>query len=134
MQRSHLIQLGDYGRIPATTLVWEAGMARRDWYCEDVLSGKMVVDIVWEDENVMAFHHPKPQSEIHVVIIPKKHITSILDKDAVDGQLLTSLILAIQQTAQRLGLDEKGFYVRTNAASEGVTPHMHWHVVGPGIP
>jgi hypothetical protein len=33
-------------------------MARRDWYCEDVLSGKIEVRQVWEDERVLAFHHP----------------------------------------------------------------------------
>ncbi len=44
------------------------------------------------------------------------------------------MVLAVQKTARKLDLDEEGFYVRTNAAAPGVTPHMHWHVVGPGIP
>ena len=109
-------------------------MARRDWYCEDVLSGKIDVIKIWEDDQVLAFHHPKPQSEIHVVVIPKRHINSILDRDAADGALLTSTILAIQDVAHTLDLDKNGFYVRTNAADEGVTPHMHWHIYGPGIP
>jgi diadenosine tetraphosphate (Ap4A) HIT family hydrolase len=69
-------------------------MARRYWYCEDILSGEVEVRRVWEDDRV----------------------------------------LAVQRTAQKLGLDRTGFYVRTNAAAPGVTPHMHWHVVGPGIP
>lgn len=109
-------------------------MARRDWYCEDVLSGKIEVRPVWENDEVLAFHHPKPTSAIHVVVIPKKHITSILDDEAADGPLLSSMIQAIQHVAHSLGLDKKGFYIRVNAASEGVTPHMHWHIVGPGIP
>jgi hypothetical protein len=37
------------------------------------------------------------------------------------------MIRAIQEAARSLALDQQGFYVRTNAASEGVTPHMHWH-------
>ena len=49
-------------------------MPRPDWYCDDVLSGKLDVEKVWEDERVLAFHHPKPTAEIHVVVIPKKHI------------------------------------------------------------
>lgn len=108
-------------------------MARRDWYCEDVLSGKLDVTKVWEDERVLAFIHPKPQSEIHVVVIPKTHVGSILDPAALDGTLLVSLIRAIQEVAKSTGLDRVGFYVRTNVASEGVTPHMHWHIYGPGI-
>jgi histidine triad (HIT) family protein len=109
-------------------------MTRRDWYCEDVLSGKIDVRVVWEDEWVLAFHHPEPSTEVHVVVIPKKHILSILAEEALDGALLTSMILAIQSVARDLGLDKQGFYVRTNAASDGVTPHMHWHICGPGIP
>jgi histidine triad (HIT) family protein len=109
-------------------------MALRDWYCEDVLSGNIKVRKVWEDERAMAFHHPNPQAEIHVVVIPKNHITSILDPLALDGALLSSMVLAIQNTAQELGLDKKGFYVRTNVAAPGVTPHLHWHIMGPGIP
>lgn len=109
-------------------------MARRDWYCEDVLSGKITVDVVWEDDRVMAFHHPKPTADIHLVVIPKKHIPSLLDPKASDGDLLLSLVAAIQESARHLGLDKIGFYVRTNVAGKGVTPHMHWHICGPGIP
>ena len=109
-------------------------MARRDWYCEDVLSGKIDVKRVWEDDRVLAFHHPRPQSKVHVVVIPKRHIASILDEEAVDGTLLTSIVLAIQSVSNSLELAKQGFYVRTNAGSEGVTPHMHWHIYGPGIP
>jgi histidine triad (HIT) family protein len=107
---------------------------RRDWYCEDVLTGNLLVEIVWEDERVLAFHHPAPQAEIHVVIIPKKHVASLLDPQALDGELLTSMLRAVQEAARTLSLDEKGFQIRANAASPGVTPHMHWHLIGPGIP
>lgn len=109
-------------------------MARRDWYCEDVLSGKLEVRVVWEDNLVLAFHHPQPTAEIHVMVIPKKHIPSLLDPKALDGELLSSMLRAVQETARTLGLDKSGFFVRANAIGEGVTPHMHWHVVGPGIP
>jgi histidine triad (HIT) family protein len=40
-------------------------MERRDWYCEDVLSGKLEIKKLWEDERVLAFHHPRPQAVIH---------------------------------------------------------------------
>ena len=61
-------------------------------------------------------------------------IKSILEPEAVDGKLLMSMVTAIQQTATKLGLDTQGFYIRTNAGTDGVTPHMHWHIYGPGIP
>ena len=109
-------------------------MARRDWYCEDILSGEIEVDVIWEDDLVLAFHHPKPAAEIHAVVIPRAHVASLLDPLALDGELLSSMVLAIQHVARALGLDQTGFYVRSNAAAPGVTPHMHWHIVGPGIP
>lgn len=108
-------------------------MARRNWYREDVLSGELEVDRVYEDERVLAFHHPRPVAELHVVVIPKGHVTSILDDEARDGPLLTSMVQAVQATAAAAALpDDAGFYVRTNVGAPGVTPHMHWHVIGPG--
>ena len=88
-------------------------MARRDWYCEDILSGKLDVQRVHEDDRVLAFHHPRPAAEIHVVVIPKSHVPSLLDAAALDGDLLSSMVRAIQATATSLGLLEgDGFYVR----------------------
>ncbi len=105
-------------------------MAKTDWYCEDVLSGRLDVQRIFEDERVLAFHHPRPSASPHVVIVPKEHVASLLDKKALDGQLLTSMLRAIQHVAGVLGLDGgDGFYVRANAAAPGVTPHMHWHVL-----
>ncbi len=111
-------------------------MARRDWYCEDVLSGDLTVDRIWEDDRVLAFHHPEPLSEIHIVVIPKQHVPSIMDPTALDGELLVSMATGVQNAARATGLDSTGFYVRTNIGTieQGVTPHMHWHIIGPGIP
>jgi histidine triad (HIT) family protein len=108
-------------------------MATRDWFCEDVLSGKLDIKKVWEDERVLAFHHPKPKAEIHVVVIPKQHVESLLDPLALEGALLSSMMQAIQNVAYQLRLDQTGFFVRANAAAPGVTPHMHWHIKGPGV-
>lgn len=88
-------------------------MAGRDWYCEDVLSGKLEISKVWEDDLVLAFHHPRTQAETHVVIIPKQHVPSILDPKALDGSLLSSIVMAVQGAARKLGLVDTGFYVRT---------------------
>lgn len=107
---------------------------RRDWYCEDVLPGRIRVEKLWEDDLVLAFHHPTPQAEVHIVVIPKKHIPSLLDPLALDGLLLSSMMQAVQQAAKTSGLDTSGFRVEMYAAAPGVTPHMHWHIKGPGIP
>ncbi|MBN1876784.1 MAG: HIT domain-containing protein [Anaerolineae bacterium] len=71
---------------------------------------------------------------MHVVVILMEHVSSILDPMALGEELLSSRVLAVQEVARQLGLDQTGFYAKTNAAAPGVIPHMHWHVVGPGIP
>ena len=103
-------------------------MKKRDWYCEDVLSEKMSVNKIWEDDRVLVFHHPAPLSRCHAVAIPKQHISSIMDPMAVDGALLASMVLGVQRAAAEMDIDQTGFYVQSNAVAPDVTPHMHWHI------
>jgi histidine triad (HIT) family protein len=101
---------------------------RRDWYCEDVLSGKLEVKKIWEDERVLVFYHPDPTAEHHAVAIPKKHIPSLMDPGILDGELLASMMIAVQKAATAMGIDKTGFFIESNAIDSGVTPHVHWHI------
>lgn len=49
-----------------------------DFYCDEVLSGKTKVNKVLETENVLAYHHTRPFWPVHIVAIPKKHISSLI--------------------------------------------------------
>jgi histidine triad (HIT) family protein len=98
-----------------------------------IVAGESPASVFHEDDVVLGLMDIGPVTRGHAMIIPKEHVSSILDPMALDGELLSSMVLAVQKTAWKLGLDEEGFYVRTNAAAPGVTPHMHWRVVGPGI-
>jgi histidine triad (HIT) family protein len=105
-------------------------MATRDWYCEDVLSGKLAVDRLFEDDRVLAFRHPYPSARPHVVVIPKTHVASLLAPEALDALLLSSMVTAVQHAAREEEMDGgDGFYLRANAVASGVTPHMHWHLL-----
>ncbi len=112
----------------------DAAGHKRDWYCEDVLSGKMQVTVLYDDERVLGFAHPYPTYEIHGIVIPRAHVASLMAAEALNGDLLTSMLKGVQAVARALGLEDKGFQLQANAAAPGVTPHMHWHVVGPGLP
>jgi ATP-dependent Clp protease ATP-binding subunit ClpA len=114
--------------------LFDAQGRKRDWYCEDVLTGKLKVNVVYEDERVMAMEHPYPEYVLHGVVIPKRHVASLLAGEALDGELLVSMLRGVQVIAGAVGLDKTGFQLQANAAAPGVTPHMHWHVVGPGLP
>jgi ATP-dependent Clp protease ATP-binding subunit ClpA len=107
---------------------------KRDWYCEDVLSGKLKVHVAWEDERVLAMEHPRPTYVVHGVVIPKTHVASLMADEALDGELLASMLRGVQAIARAVGLDKTGFRLEANAVAPGVTPHMHWHVIGPGVP
>ena len=120
-------------RDPRFEKYYDAQGKKRDWYCEDVLSGKMTVEVVHQDDRVMAFHHPDPAAPIHVVVIPKAHVAGLLAPEATDPELMRSVMTAVQEVARIMGLKSRGFFIRSNAATPDVTPHMHWHVMGPGI-
>jgi len=104
---------------------------KRDWYCEDVLSGKLEVERVFEDDAVLAFHHPFPTAAVHVVVIPKRHVPSLLGPEALEPALLVAMLGGVQEVARRLALGTEGVKLTANAGAPGVTPHMHWHVTSP---
>ncbi|MBA2371037.1 MAG: HIT domain-containing protein, partial [Chloroflexi bacterium] len=107
---------------------------KRDWYCEDVLSGKLKVRVIHEDDLVLAFEHPYPEYVTHAVVIPKTHVASLMADEAADPALLAAMIRAVQAVARSVGLHEQGFRIEANAGAPGVTPHLHWLVIGPGLP
>ncbi len=60
-----------------------------DFYCEEVLSGNTKVNKVLETESVLAYYHTKPFYPVHIVAIPKKHISSFLTLEESDNELFT---------------------------------------------
>jgi len=90
---------------------------------------------VYEDEDVFAFRHNVDQSkeewwEIHVVIIPKKWIPTILDIGLGDSKIWNRLIAGIQKVALKLGLQEKGFMIRMGVLPPYQhTEHVHIHIL-----
>ena len=116
---------------PYTYVAFDAQGRKRDWFCEDVLTGKAPIQRVFEDDLVLAFHHPRPIAAKHVVIIPKAHIPSLLGPEARDPKLLVAMINAVQEVVRRLEIGQEGVKLSANASAPGVTPHLHWHVTSP---
>ena len=111
--------------------VWDAEGNKRDWYCEDVLTGKAPIDRVYEDDLVLAFHHPRPEWPVHLVVIPKAHTPSLLGPEALNPELLLAMVGAVQRVA-KFALEGEVVTLVANAGARGVTPHMHWHVKSGG--
>jgi histidine triad (HIT) family protein len=99
----------------------------QDFYCEEVLSGRTPVIKVLETENVLAYHHTRPFWPVHIVVIPKSHIGSLLTIEA-ESVLLTEMIQVIQQVAVRVVAEHGACRVLTNLGEYQESKHLHWHV------
>ena len=98
-----------------------------DFYCDEVLSGRTPVARVLETETVLAYHHTRPFWPVHIVVIPKRHISSLLALDARDP-LLAELIAMIQQVADQVLAQHGACRVLTNLGDYQESKHLHWHV------
>jgi histidine triad (HIT) family protein len=99
-----------------------------DFYCDEVLSGRTAVNKVHETPNVLAYHHTRPFWPVHIVVIPKRHISSLLTLEESDAPLLLELLNVIRQVAQHV-VDEHGACrVLTNLGEYQDSKHLHWHV------
>jgi histidine triad (HIT) family protein len=99
-----------------------------DFYCDEVLSGRTPVTKFFETADVLAFHHTRPFYPVHVVVIPKRHIDSLLTLTEQDNDLLLELISIIRKVAVQI-MDEHGACrVLTNLGDYQESKHLHWHV------
>ena len=97
-----------------------------------IIDGEIPANIVYEDEQCLAFHDVTPQAPVHILVIPKKEITSIDDLSTEDEQLVGHLFLVIQQIAREQGLAENGYRVICNCGEGGgqTVFHLHYHLMG----
>lgn len=99
-----------------------------DFYCEQVLSGKTKVEKILETENALAFRHTRPFWETHIVVIPKKHISSLLDLQMTDAELFLELFEVIKQIAERVVAEKGAARVLTNLGKYQESKHLHFHI------
>lgn len=99
-----------------------------DFYCEEVLSGKTQVKKVLETDNVLAFYHTRPFWPVHVVVIPKKHIPSLLHLEEIDNPLFIELFSVIKQVAKKVKEENGACRILTNLGNYQDSNHLHFHV------
>lgn len=98
-----------------------------DFYCKEIISRKQNVDIIFETELVMAFHHTQPYFEQHVVIIPKAHIAS-LSSYPNSAELNYDVFKALSLVTKMLEKEFGGCRVSSNVGNYQTTKHLHWYV------
>ena len=107
---------------------WPVDGMTNDFYCAEVLSGHTPVNKIVETTEVLAFHHTRPFYPVHVVVIPKRHIDSLLALGQADNGLLLEMMRTIRQVAAQIVEDHGECRVITNLGEYQESKHLHWHV------
>ncbi len=100
-------------------------------FCK-IVKGSIPCNKVYEDERVLAFEDIHPMAPVHIVIIPKEHIATILDVYGDKMAVMGAMISAAREVSRKKGIDKSGFRVVINCNEEGgqVIFHLHMHVLG----
>lgn len=99
-----------------------------DFYCDEVLSGKTPVRVVRETDDVLAYHHTRPHWPVHVVVIPKRHVPSLVDLGEADASLLAGLLEVVREVAGEISAEHGACRVLTNLGDYQESKHLHFHV------
>jgi histidine triad (HIT) family protein len=97
-----------------------------------IAAGTIPCRKVYEDERVLAFEDIKPMAPVHIIIIPRRHIDTLMDVDPEGPEDLQAMMSAARVVARQKGVDRKGFRVVINCNEEGgqVVFHLHMHLLG----
>jgi histidine triad (HIT) family protein len=106
-------------------------MAEECIFCR-IVAGEVFSDIVYQDEDFLAFRDILPKAPTHVLIIPKTHITSAAELTEGQQNLVGRLIIIAKNLAEKEGIARKGYRLVINCGPEGgqVVPHLHLHLIG----
>jgi histidine triad (HIT) family protein len=88
--------------------------------------------IVYEDDRILAFHDINPQAPTHVLLVPKRHITSLNDLQPGDDHLMGELVRRAAAIAKERGISAGGFRTvfNTNSDAGQTVFHIHLHLLG----
>lgn len=89
-------------------------------------------EIVYEDEKVVGFRDITPAGPVHVLVIPKEHISGVMELSEDNAAVVSHLFLAAKKVAEEQGVSENGFRLVMNSGNDAgqSVPHMHLHIIG----
>jgi len=106
-------------------------MAERCIFCR-IVAGEVPGDIVYQDEDFLAFRDISPQAPTHLLVIPKTHIISLAQLAEEQQELAGRLVIIAKKLAEKEGIAERGYRLVINCGPEGgqLVPHLHLHLIG----
>lgn len=99
-------------------------------FCK-IIKGEIPSEKVYEDEEILVFKDINPATPIHVLVIPKKHISTLMEIGQEDSELMAKIMQAIQKVAKQLGVDKSGFRLIANCGPDSgqEVMHIHFHLL-----
>ncbi len=100
-------------------------------FCQ-IAAGKIPSDILYQDEEVVAFRDINPQAPVHVIIIPRAHIATVADLTEKQLPVIGHMVGVANKVAKQEGIDGRGYRLAVNYGKEGtqLVQHLHLHLIG----
>jgi histidine triad (HIT) family protein len=100
-------------------------------FCK-IVDGSLKADVVFRDEQVVAFRDLHPAAPTHILVVPKRHINSVNSLEESDAALVGHMFVAAKEIAAQEGLAEDGYRLTVNTGAQGgqTVFHMHLHLIG----
>jgi histidine triad (HIT) family protein len=100
-------------------------------FCE-IVAGRTPSKKAFEDETLYAFHDIRPQAPTHILVVPKRHITSLADLQTGDDGLIGAMVRRARELAREHGIAERGYRLVFNCGDDAgySVYHIHLHLVG----
>ncbi|MBI3114916.1 MAG: histidine triad nucleotide-binding protein [Candidatus Kerfeldbacteria bacterium] len=97
-----------------------------------VIAKELPADFVYEDDEIVAFRDIHPAAPVHVLVVPRRHVTSVTALTEADAAFVGKLVLVGARIAREQGIADNGFRFSTNVGEHGrqSVPHLHFHLMG----
>jgi histidine triad (HIT) family protein len=94
-----------------------------------IVARESVADVEYEDDEILAFKDIYPKAPVHVLIIPKRHISSLMTAEPADAAVLGRCLLVARRLGEAKGFGERGYRVSVNSGPDGgqMIDHVHFH-------
>ena len=102
--------------------------AGTDFYCDVAIQNPGALEVVHEDERVLAYHHTRPFWQVHLVVVPKRHIGSLTTAGPEDEEDLRAVLQVVAEVARQVEHEHGAAAVLTNLGAYQDSKHLHIHV------
>ena len=99
-------------------------------FCK-IISGEFNTDFVYENEDVVVFKDINPKADMHLLVVPRKHVASLNELD--DEVLMGKLLMTVKEVTKKLGISSYKTIINTGKEAGQVVFHLHIHILAGNI-